>query len=207
MKKIISIIVTFSMIMSMLLCNVSAINLNNERELERARLESIIYAQLAEQDALYLSDHFDALIDSMLDSKYGITPFSLNVSYYAPNGGWIKGTGTHIEVEGVFYNVEDTQTLYENRNEDVSYFEELLVGLFLGLTGWFGDLLTLSAVAQAATREAQWSNIELGKEGCYFYAVYDSWEDRTTTVIIPWTPPYMKLNSTITVTDYYVEPY
>lgn len=70
-----------------------------------------------------------------------------------------------------------------------------------------GILFGLADICDTFCREANWKNIDVGNEGCYVYAVYDTLELKTTTVVIGWDPPYMHLGSTIQVTDHYVNPY
>lgn len=207
MKKIVAFLLTFSMISTLFSMNVSAVNVNQEIENERQFLHDSIQEQLVAQDALYLMEHFDALIDDMLLGKYnsGIVPYAQASSWYAPNGGVICGTGTYIQVEARFYNVEQTQELYDKRNE-FSELEAIMTFLASGIP-YVGFVISSSALANALYKNAIWKQIKVGECGCYTYSVYDTLEMRTTNIIINWTPPYMSLGSTITVTDYYVKPY
>lgn len=208
MKKLIAYVLSISML-SVLFCgNAYAASANREMEAERLRLHDSIEAQLAAQDSLYLMDHFDALIDEMVSAKYsGIAPHASAPSWYAPNGGMIKGTGTYIEVEAQFYNVKDTETLYNKRNDSdaAMVFIRGLIGA--ALPNNFGLILLIQDLCNMINSDFFWNNIDIGKEGCYVYAVYDTLEMRTTTVVIGWDPPYMQLSSIIKVTDHYVNPY
>lgn len=205
MKKVLSRILVFSLLVSAMASAAVAVNVERSLNSERNSLHESIKSQLIEQDALYLMDYFDTVIDDMLSTKYGIKVRS-STSYYAPNGGTIKGTGTHIEVEACFFNVEDTVELYDSRN-DPNHLKTLLE-MILG-AAWtpIGVLFTLASICNQLNSEAMWRNIDVGNEGCCMYSVYDTMEDRTTTVAFGWTPPYMSVNSTITVTGYYINPY
>lgn len=199
----------FSFVISLLTSSVFALNSESQMEAERTELHESIKAQLIEQDSLYLMDHFDSLIDDMLTMKYGAGTMLLADSYpywYAPNGGRILGTGTYIEVEAHFFNVADTEKLYNSRN-DPDYLSSLVKLIVGSLYTPFGVLLGLADLCNIFVSESQWKNINVGEEGCYVYAVYDTLELKTTKVVIGWEPPYMHLGSTITVTDHYVNPY
>lgn len=189
-----------AMMLSTCIGTASASNVS-EKEMERASLHASIEQQLIDQDALYLMDHFDNLIDEMLAAKYdGISPHAA-VQVYAPNGGWMKGYGTYVEVKGVFFNKSQTQTLYNNRNNS-NPVADAIIELVCNCTGNYGELLGIVIELNHFSTESQWRDVMARGQGCYFYYVFDTMELRETCIIIPWTPPYMSLSSTITVTSY-----
>ena len=143
----------------------------------------------------------------MISQKYDqAVPYAAS-RYYAPQGGWMAGTGTNVEVEAEFFNIDQTEEIYNNRNASTSTLKQIIKLIIYNAMGVYGTLLSLAEIVEAASVSQQWSNIDIGDEGCYFYAVYDTMESKTTTVILPWTPPYMSLGSTINVTDYHVNDY
>ena len=207
MKKIWSVFLSFTILASMFSTNAFAYGKESQMQSQRTELHECIKEQLIAQDALYLMDFYDSVIENLLISKYNNTINSTAASsWYAPNGGIIWGRAPNIEVEAAFFNKSDAKDLQNDMGKPnaIKVTLEFLLG-----AAWFpiGALFTFSELARAIAYSDMWGKIDTDKEGCCVYATYDTLEMKTITVIFGWTPPTMSVNSTITVTDHYIKPY
>ena len=196
MKKLISKVLIVSMVLSLFVSNSLAANQIDSLEQKKQEVLASVEAQLRAQDALYMMDYFTEVVEEMY-SPHVPTRAS---SYYAPNGGWMTGKISVVDVEAVFYNVEDTEELYYARNDN-AVLEAIILAL-VGLIPGFGGVLTINSIFDAFWGDSAWDMIDVGREGCCVYSSYDRTEGRTTTVLMAWDPPYMSLGSNVTVTDW-----
>lgn len=196
MKKLISKILIVSMVLSLFVSSSLAANQIDPLEQKKQEVLASVEAQLRAQDALYMMDYFTEVVEEMY-SPYVPTRAS---SYYAPNGGWMTGTISVVDVEAVFYDVDDTEEMYNSRNDE-DLLEELIKSLLEEIP-YIGDVFAIGFAMQEIGSNAAWSMIDVGSEGCCIYASYDRMEGRTTTVLMAWEPPYMSLGSSVTVTNW-----
>ena len=207
MKKFLSAVLALSMLMSIMTYSMYAYKYEDtsnmqltevdQIEAERKKLHESVKEQLIVQDSLYLMDYFDSVIDNMLSTKYGTITRAEGSKFYAPHGGWSIGKTSNVDIEAQFYDIQDTQKLYNARND-----KSLLRTLLENIPTYIGKVLSLGLMCDKFAKENMWKNIDVGKEGCCFYGAYDSNEMKTTTVIMSWQPPYMSVSSSVTVLDH-----
>lgn len=204
-KRCLSLLLVCTMIASLFTFSASAINTNqNDIEAERTRMHESVKQQLIAQDALYMMDYFDEVIDSMLSSDTATTyATSQAKSWYAPYGGVIQGVGSGGPVEAQFFNIQSTQQLYDNHKNKatITNFLNSLPDLidFAQGTLTVGSILTSYKAAAYISSDIQWRYIDIGHEGCCIYDVYDTMEERHIITLMPWAPPYMSVSSSVKI--------
>lgn len=168
-------------------------------EEERKELTELLILQLEAQDALDQIDNFMFLVDQRIQQKY-YPSTNKGVMYYAPDGGWLKGSRTYIEAEAQFFTTEDTQEIYQARYSSDEALQDLLVKLQIFVMsnghGTIGLVLSLMRFSSAISNDMLWDGIDIGEEGVVVYAVYDTLDMKTTTVLWPWDDePYIDVDS------------
>ena len=202
--KIISMVVSLSMIVSILCVPVSAANVFQSVQThpvysvdelaqiaeERQYLIDVLTKQLEVQDALDQLDDFMFLVDQTIQQKYYPNAGARATYYKAEKGGFLYGTGTYVQVEAEFVTAKDAKEVYNARNLKREQLKELLDKLDMIFVieelNPYKSALEVSLFCQIVGEENMWKNINVGTDAVIFYGAYDTLNMRKTIVFWTW---------------------
>lgn len=207
--KIISMVVSLSVIIGILCVPASAANVFQSVQThpvysvdelaqiaeERQYLIDVLTKQLEVQDALDQLDDFMFLVDQTIQQKYYPNAGARATRYVATNGGFLYGTGTYVQIEAEFVTAKDAKKVYNARTLPEDKLKDVLneVGMiFVGESDPFSLALEVSLFCQVVGEENMWKNINVGTDGVIFYGAYDTLDMRKTIVFWEWADyPYV----------------
>ena len=197
-KRLLSLSLACTLLFSLFTLNASAASSLSQKEAERAELRASVYMQLEAQDALHLLDHFYGVVDNMIEEKYGssgISPSSSSAttSYYAPHGGIFRAYGYMQDIEVTYYNVEDTQEIYNAQKQSYDLLDMVVSGILGKYNIPYYEIIYLETALLSFTNDIAWSVIDVGNEGCRVEVYNDHTDFRSTSVLLPWDPPYIEI--------------
>lgn len=202
-KKIISMVVSLSMMVSILCVPASAANVFQSVQThpvysvdelaqiaeERQYLIDVLTKQLEVQDALDQLDDFMFLVDQTIQEKYYPNAGARATSYVASNGGFLYGTGTYVQVEAEFVTAQDAKKVYDARTlkrEQLLDVLDKLGVVFTGKLNPYKKALEVSLFCQIVGEENMWKNINVGTDAVVFYGAYDTLNMKKTIVFWKW---------------------